>query len=318
MKSTLFIGIDVSKAKLDLAFEGQSATSSIDNQPTAIKQWLKQLPAACCIGVESTGTYHQTLMRLALACGHQVYLLNARDLSHYAAALGRRAKTDRLDAQMIARYLQREHQNLHPYQLPSDIQAQLDALINRRHTIVKSHTMLRQSMSGLSKKPRAFATVLRSINQLIQQIDQQMQALIASDPKLASIATRLDTIVGFGPLLSHAMTNVITRHPFKNHDAFIAYLGFDPRARDSGQLRGRRFLSKRGPAEPRRLLYVAAMSASKTKLWRPFYERYRARGLSTTATLVIIARKLARIAFSIVKYNTLFNPMLIENACAKP
>lgn len=114
------------------------------------------------------------------------------------------------------------------------------------------------------------------------------------------------------------MTNAITRHPFKNHDAFVAYLGFDPRARDSGQLRGRRFLSKRGPAEPRRLLYVAAMSASKTKLWRPVYERYRARGLSTTATLVIIARKLARIAFSIVKYNTTFNPQLIENACVQP
>lgn len=318
MKSTLFIGIDVSKATLDVAIEGQSATRSIDNQATAIKQWLKHLPASCYIGLESTGSYHQTLIRLALACGHQVYLLNARDLSHYAAALGRRAKTDRLDAMMIARYLQREHQNLHPYLLPSDIQIQLDALVNRRHTVVKSQTMLYQSMRDLSKKPRAFATVLRSLDKLIQQIDQQMQTLIDSDPKLASIATRLDTIVGFGPLLSHAMTNAITRHPFKNHDAFVAYLGLDPRARDSGQLRGRRYLSKRGPAEPRRLLYVAAMSASKTKLWRPVYERYRARGLSTTATLVIIARKLARIAFSIVKYNTTFNPELIENACVKP
>ena len=88
--------------------------------------------------------------------------------------------------------------------------------------------------------------------------------------------------------------------------------------RDSGQWRGRRFLSKRGPAELRRLLFTAAMSACKTKLWQPFYQRYRARGLSTTAALVILARKLARIAFSIVKHNVDFRPELVNVTCAQP
>jgi transposase len=258
------------------------------------------------------------LVRQVIAAGHTVYLLNTRDLSHYARAVGRRAKTDRLDARLIARYLAREHTHLHPYRLPTELQTELDALMQRRHIAVTTQTSLRQSFAALATKPRAFARTLRAFDALITELDQRMQTLVTKDPTLAPIARNLHTMVGFGPLLSHSMANALTRHPFKHADAFIAYVGYDPRVRDSGQLRGRRFLSKRGPAELRRLLYVAAMSASKTKLWRPFYERYRARGLSSTATLVIMARKLARIAFSMVKHSTAFRPELIESACAKP
>jgi transposase len=318
MNSISFVGVDVSKATLDIAIEDHAGSVQIANTSSAIRSWLKQVPAGCYIGVESTGSYHQVLTRQAIAAAHTVYLLNTRDLSHYARALGRRAKTDQLDAQLIARYLAREHTHLHPYKLPTELQAQLDSLIQRRHVAVTAQTMLRQSFAALSIKPRAFARTLRSLDALINELDQCMQTLVANDPQLAPIATNLDTMVGFGPLLSNAMANAITRHPFKHADAFIAFIGWDPRVRDSGQRHGRRFLSKRGPAELRRLLYVAAMSASKTKLWRPFYERYRARGFSSTATLVILARKLARIAFSIVKHGTVFRPELIENACAKP
>jgi transposase len=318
MNSPMFVGVDVSKATLDIAVQGQSTCAQIANTAVAIRHWLKHLPVASYVGVESTGSYHQTLTRLAIAAGHTVFLLNTRDLSHYARSLGRRAKTDRLDAQLIARYLAKEHENLHPYRLPTEIQAQLDALVQRRHTVVVSATTLRQSFTHLAQVPRELAATLRSLDKLIVALDRRMQDVVASDPTLAPIANNLRTVVGFGPLLSTVMANAITRHPFKNADALIAFIGYDPRVRDSGQLRGRRFLSKRGPAELRRLLFVAAMSASKTKLWRPFYDRYRARGISTTATLVILARKLIRIAFSIVKHGTVFRPELVENACVQP
>jgi transposase len=318
MNSPLFVGIDVSKATLDIAIEGQSACFQIPNATAPIRQWLKQLPAQSYVGVESTGAYHQTLTRLAIAAGHTVFLLNARDLSHYARSLGRRAKTDRLDAQLIARYLAREHEHLHPYRLPTEIQAQLDALVRRRHTTMVSATMLRQSFAQMSNPPRELQATLQSLENLIAALDRRLQEVVAGDPALAPIAKNLRTIVGFGPLLSTVMANAITRHPFAHADALIAFIGYDPRARDSGQLRGRRFLSKRGPAELRRLLFVAAMSASKTKVWKPCYERYRARGLSTTATLVILARKLIRIAFSMVRHGTVFRPELVGGACAQP
>jgi len=318
MKSSMFAGVDVAQRTLDLALEGDTQVRQIDNRLGPIRRWLQSLPEQCAIGVESTGNLHQVLVRAAIAAGHTVYVLNSRDLAHYARALGRRAKTDRLDAQLILRYLQREHEHLHPYQPPSARQAELAELIGRRHQVLRAQGALQQSFTSSSCKPRALARALRAFQALIAELDARMQALVAEEKTLHTAATHLRTVVGFGPLLSASMAHAITRHPFKKADAFIAYIGYDPRVRDSGQWRGRRFLSKRGPAELRRLLFTAAMSACKTKLWQPFYQRYRARGLSTTAALVILARKLARVAFSIVQHNVDFRPELVKAACAQP
>lgn len=316
MESQGFYGIDVSQASLDIAEAQGGEIKKIEYTERAIRRWLKTLPEGARLGVESTGTLHRMVVRCAISAGHVVYVLNARDLSHYARALGRRAKTDRLDAQLIARYLANEHQHLHPYRLPTAIQQQLDELISRRHKAVVMREALRQSFTGL--KLSKLSRVKDSLDALIGQIDQKLAALIRQDEQLAPVAQRLKSVVGFGPLLSTALTHALSRHPFKNADAFIAYVGYDPRPRDSGQKRGRRYLSKRGPAELRRLLFNAAMSASKTALWRPFYQRYRDRGLPTTAALVIIARKLARVAFSIARSAEEFDPERIKIACARP
>lgn len=318
MKSSEFIGVDVSQATLDIALYEQEQVVSIANTLTAIRRWLRALPPACRIAVESTGKLHRLLVSEAIAAGHIVYVLNARDLSHYARALGRRSKTDRLDAKLIARYLAHEYRSLHPHQLPTELQSQVDDLIRRRHQLVVSRDAQRQSFAQMSRKLRSVTALLRAFDRLIADIDGQLQALIAQDPALATHASHLRTMVGFGPLVSTAMAHAITRHPFKNGDAFIAYIGYDPRVRDSGQRRGTRFLSKRGPAELRRLLFTAAMSASRTKLWRPIYQRYRARGFSSTATFTIIARKLARIAFSIVRHGVPFQPERVQSACLTP
>jgi transposase len=318
MNSPSFIGVDVAQRTLDIADSEQGEVQRIGNTDAAINRWLKDVPQDSRIGVESTGCLHQRLVRAALAAGHTVYVLNARDLSHYASSLGRRAKTDRLDAQLIVRYLNHEHSELHPYRLPTALQAQLDELISRRHQVVRAHASLRQSFASWSSQPPAAKQALQALQSLIQIIDKSMQRLIAQDASLAHAAEHLRTIVGFGPLLSASMAHALTRHPFRNADAFIAYIGYDPRVRDSGQWRGRRFLSKRGSAELRRQLFAAAMSACKTQLWRPLYLRYRTRGLSSTAALVVLARKLARIAFSLIKNDVDFQPDRVQTACARP
>ena len=312
MKSQLFVGIDASKQTLEIAVEGQRGSLPIANTSEAIRGWLRSLAGPSRIGIESTGHYHQLLVRCAIAVGHVIYVLNPKDLSHYMRSLGRRAKTDRLDAQAIARYVAREHEQLHPYQLPTPAQAQLEALMQRRRLIVEMNGSLRQSFSTVSAKPRAVARTQRALQALIKEIDERLAQGIAQDPALSAPAKRLKSVVGFGPLLSTVMAHALTRREFRSSDAFVAYLGLDPRARDSGQIRGQRFLSKRGPAELRRLLYAAAMSASKTKTWKAIYDRYRARGLASTQTLVIIARKLARVAYAIVKHQTVFMPERLQ------
>lgn len=115
MQTLPIIGVDVAKDHLVIALADAQAVETIANSQAAIAQWLKSVPAGAKLGVEATGRYHQTLLDLAHRHGCVVYLLNPKDCQHYFAAIGARAKTDRIDAQLIARFIARESGQLRPY-----------------------------------------------------------------------------------------------------------------------------------------------------------------------------------------------------------
>jgi transposase len=312
-----FIGVDVAKDFLVIAHGPQDAqTTTIKNSRRAIRDLLKTLPVGSCLAVESTNCYHQLLADMAHAAGLRVYLLNPKQLKHYRNATRGRAKTDRCDAQLLARYLEREHTALHPYTPLSAGQRRLCDLLRRRATVVKSQTQLRQSLRDHAKDlglQRSFQASLRALRQLLRDIDTQIQALLQHTDQKAA-AARLQSIVGIGPLSGAALLVALERGQFASADAFVAFLGLDPVPCESGQRRGRRRLSKQGDSETRRLLYTAAMSASQTKVWQPLYERCLARGLSRIQALVILARKLAITAWSLYKHGTTFSPARLTTA----
>ncbi|MCX5511372.1 transposase, partial [Pseudomonas sp. BJa3] len=101
-------------------------------------------------------------------------------------------------------------------------------------------------------------------------------------------------------------------------DSYIAFLGMDLRVSDSGQKNGRRRLTKRGCSEIRRLLHNAAMAASRSAAWKDVYEQYRKAGKATTQALVILARKLARVAFALMKNQDEYVTKGGKLACCKP
>ena len=305
----LNIGVDVAKDAVVVACADRSfPVKSVPNQRARLRAWMKRLPVGSRIGLESTGAYHELLADLAHAQGHTVFLLNPLDTRHYAKAMGTRAKTDRVDAELIARLIAQEHTRLRAYTPPTANQRKLDRLIRRRAKIVRLKAALKLSLRHLSGFAGELKAVVGKLDALIVKIDAIMATLAAASPQHQEAQERIETIVGVGPVVGMGLTNTLERVPFRKADAFIAFIGYDPRANDSGHKAGRRRLSKRGPAELRRLLYVAAMSAIKTKVWKPIYESYRTRGWSTTASLVIIARKIARAAWSIHHYRTTFNP----------
>ncbi|WP_414910179.1 transposase, partial [Pseudomonas sp. IT-P253] len=115
-------------------------------------------------------------------------------------------------------------------------------------------------------------------------------------------------VEGIGFLTGARLITAFQRGDFRNADAFIAFLGLDLRVLKSGQKDGRRSLTKRGDPEARRLLHNAAMSASRTAAWKGFYEEQRARGFSTTQALVMLARKLARVVFALLKGQSEYQP----------
>ncbi|MGP0594383.1 IS110 family transposase [Nitrospira sp. T9] len=309
MQTFLNVGVDVAKDVVVVACAAHSfPVHSVPNQRAPLRAWLKSLPAGSRIGLESTGAYHELLAALAPAQGHTVFLLNPLDTRHYAKAMGTRAQTDRVDAELIARLIAQEHSRLRAYTPPTANQRKLDRLIRRRATIVRLKGTLKLTMRHLGGFAAELKAVMGKVDALIAKINATMTAMAAGAPKHQEAHQRVETIVGVGPLVGISLTNTLERVPFRKADAFVAFIGLDPRAKDSGRKTGRRRLSKRGPAELRRLLFNAAMAAIKTNVWKPIYEAYRTQGWSTTASLVIIARKIARGAWSIHHYRATFNP----------
>lgn len=309
--SESFIGVDVSKAELVIAVHAQPACQCIANHAQAILAWLQQLPAHALLAVESTGRYHQLLAALATGMGLTVFVLNARDVHFYSKSLGARGKTDRLDALVIARYLAEHHAHLRPYRIPSAAQAELDALLGQRWAVASKRAALRQALHSCSPTIAESVSELdAAFKRLLLAIDQRIQALIDQDHQMHQGQRLLLSIVGIGPQSSALLAALLSRMSFACSDALVAYSGLDPRSHDSGRLRARRRLSKHGSPALRRLMYVAAMSAARTSTFAPTYKALRQRGFKTTEALVILARKLLRIAFAVWRHRLPFDAHL--------
>lgn len=309
MQTPLDVGADVAKDFVVTACAARSFTPHrIANRRKDLLAWLKALPAGSRIGLEATGRYHVLLADLAHEVGLTVFVLNPKDTRHYAKGLGRRGKTDRVDAEVIARYVAKEHAELQAYIPPSAEQRAIDRLLRRRAKLIALKGALRATGEDLSECRTQLDEVLQRLDLVIAKIDQHLRALTRASEAHHCSQRRLQTIVGIGPLLSTSLANTFTRIPFRSADAFIAHTGYDPRPFDSGQKVGRRRLSKRGPAELRRLLFTAAMSAARSPVWKPTYDRYRGRGLPGTAALVALARRIARVAWAVHYHQTDFDP----------
>ena len=278
------------------------------NTPAAIERWLDQLPAQSVIAVESTGRYHQQVMHATHARGMTVYLLNPRDVRHYARGLGARGKTDRLDARILARYVAHEHRELRAWVPLTPQQDRLEQLLRRRGALLRHQQALRLSAHD---EPELAALITPLMDEF-EAVMAELERLIADAARTVAGDTdelrHITSVPGIGLLSGAALLSLFKRVGNRSADAAIAHLGMDPRPMDSGNKTGVRRMSKRGPSEWRRLLFNAAMSASRTSVWSAFYQRERAKGLSRIEALNVLARRLVRVAFALFKTNSPFNP----------
>ena len=311
---SLFVGVDVAKDDLAIASEPRAVRLVLRNRPDAIAAWLHGLAPGTCIAMESTGRHHLELARLAVQAAMKVYVLNARDVHYYAKALGKRGKTDASDAEVIARYLAEHHGKLRCWAEGTREQVRLVELLRRRAQVERHLSAIRQSLQGVAELQAQCSALGHQADELLATIDRKIQALIASDPVMSEGQARLQTIVGIGPQTSALLTALLSRIGFTSVDALVAYSGLDPRPADSGAKRGRRVLSKRGPAQLRRLLWLAAFSASHSKVFAAQYQAIRRKGLSSTESVVILARKLLRIAWAVWRTGLPFDPAKVQLA----
>jgi transposase len=296
------LGIDVAKDTGVVHVWETTQTRDVPNQSEAIVAYLKSLQGPVRIAIESTSNYHRRWVELALARGFEVYLINPRQLAHYREVVNQRNKTDPADAWLLARFLAHEAEQLRPCQ-PQDAHAQaLWALLKRRAKVVEARKQLQLSFREIQLSAQAlFTQFARLLARIDQRIQHAIQTLGWNDDY-----QRCLTIPGIGPLNAAALVAAYHRGVFASSDAFVAFIGIDVRMRESGGYKGKRKLTKRGEAEIRRLLYCATQPAASYPPFKAYYQQQIDKGLSKIAAKVILARKLARIAFALMRNQTLF------------
>ena len=325
-ESSCIAGVDVAKAELVVSVdEGSTSVQHISNHAEAIAAWLRELPARSVVAMESSGPYHQLLAQMAHAAGMHVYVLNARDVHMYAKALSARGKTDRLDALVISRYVREHREHLRPWQPCAGVAELVQRVLERRSELTQQRVSIRQSLRFIEPLHSVADQLEQAFKQALEHIDGLLVALLAQEPKLDAAAQNLQSITGVGMQAGIRLAALFARIPFANANAnananaVVAYSGLDPRPNDSGTKRGRRRLSKRGPAGLRKQLYLVALAACRSKLMKPYYLKLREK-FSSTESLVILARKLLRVAWAVWRAGKGFDPELFarENACKKP
>lgn len=289
-------GIDVSKDELVIFCWQTEELHRLSNEAQAIQAWLKSLNGPVSMAIEATSDYHLTVVDQAHALGHTVYLVNGRQLAHYREAVNRRHKSDPDDAWLLARFLAHEGAQLRPFAPHSRKAQELWQFIKRRAVVVETRKQLQQSLAGTALGCQA---LMRQMQALLLRIEKRIRELIC---KLGwhDEYRRCRTIPGVGPVNGAALVCAYHRGAFAGSDDFIAYLGLDIKRRRSGHFKGQEKLSKRGEPELRRLLYCAAKPARSYAPFERYYQAQLEKGLSKTAANIILGRKIARIAFSLM------------------
>ena len=304
-----FVGIDVSKATLDVAI-GDEKPFPVSNSREGLDQLLSRLRTreVALIVLEATGGLEALCAATLAAAGMPVAVINPRQARDFAKATGRLAKTDAIDATVLVafgRAVQPE-----PRVLPDEATRQLDALLDRRRQLVGMRTMEQNRLSGTVPAPVRgdIEAHLQWLEQHIAAVDQQLEDRIRSSPVWRAKDELLRSIKGIGPVVSRTLLAAVPELGRLDRRQIAALVGLAPMADESGQYRGARRIQG-GRSWVRSVLYMAALAARRfNPVLREFAERLAAAGKRPKVILAAVARKLVVIANAILRSGRPWDP----------
>lgn len=312
---THFVGVDVAKNQLDVhiqpAADPHAGTNlSLSSSRKDQAKLLERLPApgTCLVAVEATGRYHRPLVADLVAAGHAVAVVNPRQVRDFAKALGRLAKTDRIDAGILALFAQ--HAQPRPLAETRQHQQQLAEIVGRRRQLVE-HRAAELARQDDSLPKLVVQSLRRQINVLskeIEKLDRAISQLVESDDDWQERLRQLTSVPGVGAVTASTLIANLPELGRLNRKQIAALVGVAPFNRDSGQFRGRRTIWG-GRADVRSVLYMAAVSASRTNpVIKAFSDRLKRAGKAPKVVLVACLRKLLTILNTMVRTGTAWNP----------
>lgn len=313
------LGIDVAKAKLDVALQrpgGKLRSKVVDNTPdgfAVLSAWLlKQGVSELHACLEATGTYWEAVAEYLADGGYTVSVVNPAQIKAFGTAQLVRTKTDKADARLIAAFC--AAQQPEPWQAPSPAIRELRALVTRRNALDTMRTQEKNRLPVAREAVRAgIEAHLDYLEQAIAEVERMIREKIDRDPDLKQQRELLDSIPGLGdktiPVLLSYYGGELR---FEKAKEAAAFAGLDPRQHESGSsVRGRPRLSKVGHSALRKALYMPAMVAiTKTQWGRVFRDRLRTAGKPPMVIIGAMMRKLIHVAFGVLKSGKPFDPAL--------
>jgi len=311
--SPIFIGIDVSKARLDVAVRPSGESESVSNDEDGIKALVKRLgeiqPAL--IVLEATGGVERLVARALSSAELPVVVVNPCQVRDFAKATGQLAKTDSIDAGVLARFGEAVRPALRPF--PDEVTLELRAFIARDPPITEMIVAERNRLSGASKSVRKRIDAhIRWLEAELARADKDLDQSIRQSPIWRENEDLLRSVPSIGPVVSRTLLAELPELGRLNRKQIAALVGIAPLNRDSGTLRGRRAIWG-GRASVRAALYMAALVASRRNAAiRAFYKRLRHAGKAPKVALVACMRKLLTILNSMIKHKTRWSEITLQ------
>lgn len=305
-----FVGIDVGKTHFDVHLHPADTCWRCRTDPSQLDTLVQRLVALgpVAVGLEASGGYEQTLADRLHAAGLRVYLLTPARVRSFARGIGLVAKTDRIDAAVIAHYLGVVHERLTPYQ-PDPARQRLHAITAHRRRLVAEKTGLLSQLDTIAE-PIVRGLIearLVGIGGEIKTLEAAIAALLAQSARLRQRQARLRQVTGVGPVLAISLLADMPELGKVSAKVAAALIGVAPYARQSGRT-DRKGRCLGGRKHLRDIAYMAVLSAIKAKdpILAGFYQRLRARGKPFKLAMIATVRKLITILNAIAKQDPAF------------
>jgi transposase len=309
---THFVGIDVSKNSLDVHILETGASFRSSSSPEGRQTLIEKLPPpqTCLVVLEATGGYERALVCELAQAGHLVAVVNPGQVRASAKALSIKAKTDKIDARVIARFAHDVKPRLRTQ--PHEHQAELDELVARRRQLIELRTA-EFNRRGISLTKPVKQSLQRSINAIskdLRKIDQAIEKLVASHDDWQSRLEQLTSVPGVGSVTAVTLVAELPELGRLNRKEIAALAGVAPFTRESGRFQGERKI-RGGRPTVRTALYMTALAAIQFNPdLREFALRLRQRGKKGKVVLVACMRKLLTILNVMVREQTMWSPRL--------
>ena len=296
------VGVDVGKANLDIALHPSGQFHTIPNTEAHIRHFVQILKNYNVerIVVEASGRYEHALVQACDQAGLPIIVVNPISVRRYAQAIGVLAKTDRIDAQVIARYAATLKPEIKP--IPDKTSQKIKDLLIRRSQLLEMSTMEKNRLQILPKYlHRSIKSLLRTLQSQIETVTRQIEQEVAKVDQWRTKMEIMTSVPGVGKVLAYTFLSELPELGSLNRKEIAALVGVAPINRDSGKLNGKRRI-RGGRHRVRTVMFMAMLSSIQCNpVFKRFYERLKAQGKIPKVALIACMRKMIVVLNTMIK-----------------